>query len=332
MKCNVSKEELIGYLYREMEEGEQQALEEHLTQCPACQKELEELSQASRLLRAWQPEEPNLKLVFVNENPRRGKLRPGEWAKAFARRRWVLGVAGAAALALIIFSIFRWGAFPGRNEISVVEKDGGKPPANWESTSGERDSLGSFRQFINGNELPEHFVFTQKPRERIRRDIDVMANIMDAALEKKYQTFFQSRGKTHGIYMDGLGAVFFLQDSGSDSTGKEALQVIEELRTHKNFTFSTRYPDAWRDEKSKESWENFETALLEVVGDYSHTLRPLQPTESVVVAIDLDKKRGFYSNKPQRFLLKVKKKDLDAYNRGQIRLAEFRKKVEVQQY
>ena len=332
MKCNISKEEIIGYLYKEMEPAEQQALEKHLAQCPACRRELEELSQTSRLLQVWPPEEPRLQLVFVEERSLPKKSRWPEWRGVFSRRHWIFGLGGAFALALMMFAIFAWGGFFGRDNAPTAGKESDDPLLEWRSIAGKNDSLGFFRQSPGENDFHHHYVFPPRPRERIRRDIDVMANIMDAALEQKYQAFFDSPGKTRGIYMDGLGAVFFLQNSGSDSADNDALHVIEELRTHKNYTFSTRNSDAWKDAQSKESWENFETALLEVVGDYSHTLRPLQPTESVVVAIDLDGKRGGYSGSPQRFLLKVKKQDLDAYNRGQIRLAEFREKVEVQRY
>ena len=87
------------------------------------------------------------------------------------------------------------------------------------------------------------------------------------------------------------------------------------------------------EERIKDSIKGFKDELIELIGDYGHTLRTLKPTEYVVVNINFkDNWRAHFLESPQQMILKVRKKDLDRYDRGDLTLAAFRKKVEIQEY
>lgn len=152
-----------------------------------------------------------------------------------------------------------------------------------------------------------------------------MANIIDAALERKYHRFFENGGKIRGAYMDGVGAVFMLkEDAGSRQEPAEWAQIIERLQPGMDSQTLSWQPEIRKNDQSVDSLEDFPGTLLEIVGDYSQTLRPLPESESIVVAVDLNDSRGSPGARPNRFILRVRKKDLDAYNQGQIQLTEFR--------
>ena len=67
MSCDVSKERLMDYLYQELEPDQHQAMEEHVEGCETCRAAEEKFAGTSRMLRAWQDEDPEMDLVFVQD-------------------------------------------------------------------------------------------------------------------------------------------------------------------------------------------------------------------------------------------------------------------------
>lgn len=333
MKCNVSREQLITYLYKEMTPEELEGLEKHLVQCPHCRQELEQLSQTSRLLRAWPVEEPDLKLVFVEEKPhgRKSWFSPGWQMRPWFR--WGFVFAALFLLTSIVLVALRFNRDMNDSGSDFALQENTKPAPAFETPQHKHDSVAFREEEFRKNEFSRRTMAPEPENQQILKDIDVMANIMDAALDRKYHHFFETGGKTYGAYLDGVGAVFLLKE---DADGKqeplELGQIIERLKSGRDLPNLSWQPQIWINGQKQDSLEDFPNTLLEIVGDYSHTLRPLRDTESIVVAVDLDGKRGSSSNKPNRFILRVQKRDLDAYNQGQIRLAEFREKVQIQKY
>ena len=99
MNCDITREQLIAYLYDEdIRPNERERLKVHIETCPSCSQTLEELGSTSRILNAWGDEKPNLDLVFVQE-------RQTLWQNLLPKRypkTWI--AAGSAIAAILIFT------------------------------------------------------------------------------------------------------------------------------------------------------------------------------------------------------------------------------------
>lgn len=99
--CN--KEQLIGYLYDDLDLEERRTVEAHLATCDECRSEVAGLQQTRQHLKTWSPPEPELTFHIVRgaapappSAPRRFGFVP-QWAMGAAASLLVL--AGAAAIA-----------------------------------------------------------------------------------------------------------------------------------------------------------------------------------------------------------------------------------------
>lgn len=99
MNCDITREQLIAYLYDEdIRPNERERLKAHIETCPSCSQTLEELGSTSRILNAWSDENPNMDLVFVEERqPLWQNLLPTRYPKTWA-------AAGVAIAAILIFT------------------------------------------------------------------------------------------------------------------------------------------------------------------------------------------------------------------------------------
>lgn len=99
MNCDITREQLIAYLYDEdIRPNERERLKNHIETCPSCSQTLEELGSTSRILNAWGDEKPNLDLVFVQD-------RQSLWQNLLPRRypkTWA--TASVAIAAILIFT------------------------------------------------------------------------------------------------------------------------------------------------------------------------------------------------------------------------------------
>ena len=98
--CN--KEQLVGYLYGELEAAEREAFDAHLATCAECRAEVVDLRQTRQHLTTWAPPQPefNFHIVRGAAAPPRSRRWFGfmpQWAMAAAAS--VLVLAGAAAIA-----------------------------------------------------------------------------------------------------------------------------------------------------------------------------------------------------------------------------------------
>src|SRR5688500_4253720 len=99
--CN--KEQLIGYLYDDLDLAERRTVEAHLAACDECRSEVAGLQQTRQHLKTWSPPDPELTFHIVRgaapapaPAPKRFGFVP-QWAMAAAASLLVL--AGAAAIA-----------------------------------------------------------------------------------------------------------------------------------------------------------------------------------------------------------------------------------------
>ena len=331
MKCSISKEQLIGHHYREMDADELKGMDVHLQECQSCREELESLSGASQILQAWPEENPDIKMVFMEEkvSPR---SKVWDWAGATAGRRWSIAAAAVVAIVLMVFGALQYDRSFNRDQ-NVIAGAGDTAPEVLPER--KNDPLARiYNQGIPTSSGTRQHAFAPHSEDKVLRDIDVMARIMDEAFDKRFQQYFERRGKTQGVYVNGLGPVFMVKDGkNNEFQDRDVNRVLRSLQGYQTtWQYSSPSPNVWVPRSRQDKIEDFPNALLEIVGEYGHTMRPLSPSESVVVAVEMDKGRIVSPNRSNRFLIKVKKKDIDAYNSGRIKMADFRKMVEVKEY
>lgn len=68
MTCDEIKISLMDFLYNESDPETEKLVRAHLQACAACRGEYEALSRTSLTLKAWENEDPRLRLVFVKES------------------------------------------------------------------------------------------------------------------------------------------------------------------------------------------------------------------------------------------------------------------------
>lgn len=96
-----SKEDMMSYLYGEMEEWEKAEFEKELKDNPEMRKELNSLKGMSSFMKKWEVEDPKLNMVFVSEKAGVfNRIKELLKIPAFGIGKYAL--VGAAALLLIV--------------------------------------------------------------------------------------------------------------------------------------------------------------------------------------------------------------------------------------
>lgn len=182
-----------------------------------------------------------------------------------------------------------------------------------------------FRNSVLFEERMEHDAQTQ--------NLEIMASIMNTALSRKYHKQFGTDGNVHGIHLDGLGVIFFMQGNLHGEFAMAWPEIIDISRKKNNAVVYVPAKERRRNslQKYRKLIQEYKDALLEVVGDYGHTLRTIKSTEYVVVALNF-RHASWGEEVPKRMIMKIKKRDLDRYNRGDISFTQFKRKVVFNEY
>ena len=214
-------------------------------------------------------------------------------------------------------------------------------PIYSEVTAKKRDIVAYRRERISEAEFRKRIVSREhKPDASTVKKIGVLATILDKAL-KRPDHLAPSFDKTLGIYQEGLGALFFV-NAGS---GYRADHPVFKNKLKAFTSPPHRRTQGKAGTEERQILDRFKEDLVNVVGDYGYSLRTLKPQEYIVVEIRFPEavwKRRWsnpqglawsddWSN-PRGLVLKVQKKDVDAYIREDLDLAAFRQKVDIQEY
>lgn len=90
-----------------------------------------------------------------------------------------------------------------------------------------------------------------------------------------------------------------------------------------NFEFDKRLDEARVDSIVTEMSDN----ILEILGQYGHTLRKVNENEWIMVALDLD--NHLWDQDWRWLYIKVRKSDITKYNREQIKIEELKKRAKI---
>lgn len=108
MKCEINKEDLMGFLYNELDEGKKKKVKVHLETCENCQAELDEIQQTMNVLKSWKDEEPQFNFVFVKQKASKFESVLSRFVKPFKLRPVSVGIPAFAVLCLLVLSLFNF--------------------------------------------------------------------------------------------------------------------------------------------------------------------------------------------------------------------------------
>ena len=189
------------------------------------------------------------------------------------------------------------------------------------------------------NQLDESDFYDQidfnfnESEEPVNLDIMIITEIFERALNV---TPFAGIKYNNGVYLDGLGALLFLEVPGLfivTSSDDNDISIVIHENVENAIAYSTGTVTAEKKKKGLDL-EHVEADLFDLMASYGHTLR-LKPQESILVSINMG--GGFMTwgeekKSPSRILLSLKKQDVDDYNRGVLTLEALKNKLVRQTY
>jgi len=152
-----------------------------------------------------------------------------------------------------------------------------------------------------------------------RQQIDIMANILGTALQKKYHAEFGLNKNSNGAYLSGVGALFFLEaDLGSSHFFPKVVfeKHLEKLHEQKK----------GESVDQKAAYDAFKNALTTLIISYGHTIDKLEPDEKVIVVVDFKHVRGSGAT-PEELTLTVAQKDLQEFSASKVSLEQMKKRI-----
>ena len=72
MKCSINKEDLMAFLYGEIDEKKRAELKKHIKDCSDCSEELGFLQKERTVLQKWEVETPHMDFVIIKDRGCRG--------------------------------------------------------------------------------------------------------------------------------------------------------------------------------------------------------------------------------------------------------------------
>lgn len=167
----------------------------------------------------------------------------------------------------------------------------------------------------------------------VDEDISILSNVIQTSLKHAdRKTSLGVSGDVKGIYFKGYGAIFFTDVSFGLGAGayKRALTIWSDALKKgetRSITVENFSDKAGQTEKDI---EKVEQKMIQLVSNYGHNLRTLQPEEWVEIAINF--KGVPVKEKFSKSILKVQKKIIDDYKRDRIKFDEFKKRVNIFYY
>lgn len=168
--------------------------------------------------------------------------------------------------------------------------------------------------------------------EAISSEIDIMARIIDTALQGRSREPMIRSSESRGIYLDDYGVIFFTnaifgheltfqvwENAGKRESAESIQRRIAELQTA-----STRRRADWA-----AGYKKFKQQLGEVIADYGHTLRQINPQDHIVITANLE---NAPEEEPGYLVCRVKKQNVDAFNARRISREQLLKQIAFMEY
>ncbi len=247
-----------------------------------------------------------------------------------------------------------------RNDFGFISSDDEERIPSQIRMSALVSDLTKFRkEKLSEDKLQKKIKFTEIYDDENDRDIEIMEKILDTALEKgRSKKIPGLSGHTQGLYLDEFGVLFFSPTSlleknirvivkNASEAEKRAKDAEKRAKEHEkrvmkykkrvnsdddslsfSFTFDTGDFDFHRSKAETDSIVNkIRDDLLELLGQYGHTLKKIKDSEWIMIAVDLNDR--FWDEDLCWLYIKVKKSDVIKYNKDEINFDSFKKRVKV---
>lgn len=209
------------------------------------------------------------------------------------------------------------------------------------ATAGVREKLAVARKSdivalrigrLKQNDFEKRVALQEMAGEEKRSEIDIMAGIIDAALQRRSGEPFFRGTESRGIYLDDYGVIFFTNAAFGQSFSFQFFdrpgesEAAESIRRHliELETASKRRRENWHAEYKK-----FKHQLGEMIADYGHTLRQLKPQDHIAISADLV---NVLEEGPHHLVCSVKKQHVDAFNSRRISREQLIKQISYMEY
>lgn len=187
---------------------------------------------------------------------------------------------------------------------------------------------------LKADDFTSRVVFKNIEAETGNSEIDIMARIIDTALRGRTQEQGFHTNTAHGIYLDDFGAIFFTNATfGHEAHVVNLWKAAEEQRALEE-GLQKRVLDLQKaSEQRRENWatqyRKFKQQLSEVIADYGHTLRQLEPQDNIVITAELD---NAPDEGPNYLVCRVKKQQVEAFNARRISREQLLKMISYTEY
>lgn len=187
---------------------------------------------------------------------------------------------------------------------------------------------------LKADDFTSRVVFKNIEAETANSEIDIMARIIDTALRGRTPEQGFHTNTAHGIYLDDFGAIFFTNATfGHEAHVVNLWKAAEEQRALEE-GLQKRVLDLQKaSEQRRENWatqyRKFKQQLSEVIADYGHTLRQLEPQDNIVITAELD---NAPEAGPNYLVCRVKKQQVEAFNARRISREQLLKMISYTEY
>ena len=187
---------------------------------------------------------------------------------------------------------------------------------------------------LKADDFTSRVMFKNIEAETANSEIDIMARIIDTALRGRTPEQGFHTNTAHGIYLDDFGAIFFTNATfGHEAHIVNLWKAAEEQRALEE-GLQKRVLDLQKaSEQRRENWatqyRKFKQQLSEVIADYGHTLRQLEPQDNIVITAELD---NAPEEGPNYLVCRVKKQQVEAFNARRISREQLLKMISYTEY
>lgn len=185
---------------------------------------------------------------------------------------------------------------------------------------------------LKSEDFSSRIVFQNVEPEVTSSEVDIMARIIDTALQGRARQSMFHGSNSRGIYLEDYGVIFFT----NVAIGHEfSMRIFEDMSKHAaQESIERRLLELQEaSQQRRENWavgfKKFKQQLGEVIADYGHTLRQLRPQDSIVITADLE---SAPEDAPQFLVCRVKKQQVDAFNARRISREQLLRQIAFMEY
>jgi len=181
-------------------------------------------------------------------------------------------------------------------------------------------------------EFKKKIVFNTKVQTTsiMDEDIDILADVIESSLGNnlKQDKYVLANG-VKGLYVNGYGAIFIL----STNMGPNFFQIITKKSNDEqdhNYTFQSVWSGDENAMNVDEKINLLQDKVINLMSRFGHTMRHLDNNEWLEIALNINAQH--VEKDFSKVIMKIKKSDIDRFNRQQINQNDFKKIVRVIKY